>query len=69
MSKNEIINELKKLTQDELGDVIIECGGFRDKWVNKSSIEEFCNIDLYYDEYKNTDEVELFIFPSSEEAV
>ena len=67
MDKTILINELKKLNQEDLTDVLIDVGGFCDRWVGKSDVENLLDVELYYDEYKDTDVVKVFVFPNNEE--
>ena len=62
-----LINELKKLKEEDLNDVIMGVGGFCDRWVDKHEVENLLEVDLYYKEYKGTDVVKVFVFPNNEE--
>jgi hypothetical protein len=63
MEKEKVIDYLKTLNIDELGEVLIEVGGFRNAEVGKKTVEYDNNIELYYDEYKDVDYCDVFIFP------
>jgi hypothetical protein len=63
MANETLINELKKLSIDELGDILIEIGGFRNAQVDKEQVENDNGIELYYDEYKGVEYVDVFLFP------
>jgi hypothetical protein len=63
MKKEKVIDYLKTLNIDELGEVLIEVGGFRNAEVGKKTVEYDNNIELYYDEYKDVDYCDVFIFP------
>ena len=63
MEKEKVIDYLKTLNIDELGEVLIEVGGFRNAEVGKKTVEYDYHIELYYDEYKDVDYCDVFIFP------
>ena len=63
MKKEEVIEYLKTLNIEELGEVLIEVGGFRNAEVDKKIVESDNGIELYYDEYKDVDYCDVFIFP------
>jgi hypothetical protein len=63
MEKEKVIDYLKTLNIDELGEVLIEVGGFRNAEVGKKTVEYDNNIELYYDEYKDVNYCDVFIFP------
>ena len=63
MEKEKVIDYLKTLNIDELGEVLIEVGGFRNAEVDKKTAEYDNHIELYYDEYKDVDYCDVFIFP------
>ena len=60
----EIIEELKEHPEFDAMDVCYELGAFVSRNNDKSSIENELNVDLYYPEYENTDNVDYAIFPS-----
>lgn len=61
--KQQVIEYLSKLQIDELGDVLMESGAFRNAQVHKEEVESVNNIELYYPEYKGVDYCDVFIFP------
>jgi hypothetical protein len=61
--KQEVIDYLSSLNIDELGDVLMEAGAFRNAQVCKENVENENNIQLYYEEYKGVDYCDVFIFP------
>ena len=63
MEKEKVIDYLKTLNIDELGEVLIEVGGFRNAEIDKKTVEYDNHIELYYDEYKDVDYCDVFIFP------
>ena len=63
MKKDDVIEYLTSLSIDELGDVLIELGAFRNAQVDKGEIENVNNIKLYYPEYEGVDYCDVFIFP------
>ncbi len=63
MEKEKVIDYLKTLNIDELGEVLIEVGGFRNAEVDKETVEYDHHIELYYDEYKDVNYCDVFIFP------
>jgi hypothetical protein len=63
MKKHDVIEYLTSLSIDELGDVLIELGAFRNAQVEKGEIENVNNIKLYYPEYEGVDYCDVFIFP------
>ena len=63
MGKEKVIEYLKTLNIEELGEVLIEVGGFRNAEVDKETVECDNGIELYYDEYKDVDYCDVFIFP------
>lgn len=65
--KTDIIRWLSQLPIDELGDILIQAGAFRNAQVDKEDLENWMGCDLYYDEYKNVDEVDVFVFPRNTE--
>jgi len=67
MEKTDIIRWLSQLPIDELGDILIQAGAFRNAQVDKEDLENWMGCDLYYDEYKNVDEVDVFVFPRNTE--
>ena len=67
MEKTDIIRWLSQLPIDELGDILIQVGAFRNAQVDKEDLENWMGCDLYYDEYKNVDEVDVFVFPRNTE--
>jgi hypothetical protein len=63
MKKHDVIEYLTSLSIDELGDVLIEAGAFRNAQVYKGEIENVNNIELDYAEYEGVDYCDVFIFP------
>ena len=63
MNYDEVVKYLKTLDRIAIEDLFIELGAFR-TYSTKSEIEDICGVDLYYDEYKNEDDVTLFVMPS-----
>jgi hypothetical protein len=63
METQTLINELQKLSLDELGDILIEVGAFRNAQVDKEEVENVNNIELYYPEYEGVEYCDVFIFP------
>lgn len=61
--KQEVINYLKNLDIEELGDVLMEVGAFRNSSVPKEEVEDANGIELYYEEYQGVDYVDVFLFP------
>lgn len=66
MTKEKIIKYLTSLSSNELGDILVELGAFRSRFCIKSDIENRLEIDLYYEEYKNTALVDVFVIPNTE---
>ena len=62
-----LIEELKKLSIDDLGDVLMEVGAFRNAQVGKEDVENFMECTLDYEEYDGVDNVDVFIFPRKNE--
>ena len=62
-----LIEELKKLSIDDLGDVLMEVGAFRNAQVGKEDVENFVECMLDYEEYDGVDNVDVFIFPRKNE--
>jgi len=62
-----LIEELKKLSIDDLGDVLMEVGAFRNAQVGKEDVEDFMECILDYEEYDGVDNVDVFIFPRKNE--
>lgn len=67
MEKEEVIKYLTSLSIDELGDILMETGGFRNAQVDKEQVEYDNNVELYYDEYEGVDYCDVFIFPRKNE--
>lgn len=65
MKKEKIVNYLSSLSSNELGDILVEAGAFRSRLCLKSDIEDRLEIDLYYEEYKNTELVDVFVIPNT----
>jgi hypothetical protein len=69
MNKEQVITYLKSLDIDQLGDLLIEVGAFRNSEVSKSEVEDQNGITLYYDEYQGVSYCDIFIFPRRNEFV
>jgi hypothetical protein len=67
MKKQEVIDYLKGLNIEELGEVLIESGAFRNSEVSKYEVEDSLNCELYYDEYENVEYCDIFVFPRPNE--
>lgn len=65
MKKETIVKHLSSLSSNELGDILVEDGAFRSRFCLKSDIEDQLEIDLYYEEYKNTELVDVFVIPNT----
>ena len=63
MNQEQVITYLQSLDINQLGDLLIEVGGFRNAEVDKETVEGDNGIELYYDEYKDVDYCDVFIFP------
>jgi hypothetical protein len=69
MEKQQVIDYLSQLNIDELGDILIESGAFRNIQVDKEEVENSMRCELYYDEYKDVEYCDVFIFPRKNEDV
>jgi hypothetical protein len=67
MEKEQVIDFLSKLNIDDLGDILMEAGCFRNAQVPKEDVEDTNNIILDYDEYDGVDYCDVFIFPRKNE--
>lgn len=63
MKTETLIEELQKLSLDELGNILIEVGAFRNAQMDKEQVENFLECELYYTEYIGVENVDVFIFP------
>lgn len=61
--KEQTIQWLSKLPIDELGDILIEVGAFRNAQLDKQEIENFMGCELQYEEYDGVDYVDVFVIP------
>jgi hypothetical protein len=69
MNQEQVITYLQSLDINQLGDLLIEVGAFRNQEVCKSEVENHNGIELYYDEYRGVDYCDVFIFPRQNEFV
>jgi hypothetical protein len=63
MNQEQVITYLQSLNINQLGDLLIEVGAFRNPQVCKSEVEDQNGIELYYDEYEGVDYCDVFILP------
>ena len=62
MSEKNVIEYLQSLSSEQLADILIEVGGFRST-ESKENVENSLGCELYYDEYNNVEDVNVFVFP------
>jgi hypothetical protein len=63
LNKQEVIKYLTNLSIDDLGDILMEAGGFRNAQVDKEQVENDNNVVLDYEEYDGVDYCDVFVFP------
>lgn len=62
MSEKNVIEYLQSLDSETLSDILIEVGAFR-SIESKENVENGLGCELYYDEYNNVEDVNIFVFP------
>lgn len=62
MSEKNVIEYLQSLDSETLSDILIEVGAFR-SIESKENVENGLGCELYYDEYNNVEDVNVFVFP------
>jgi hypothetical protein len=67
--KEMVIHWLSQLPIEELGDVLMESGAFRNSQVPKEQVEDWMECVLDYDEYDGVDYVDVFVFPRNNDDV
>jgi hypothetical protein len=69
MEKQQVIDYLSQLSIEELGDVLMYSGAFRNPQVPKEQVEDWMECLLDYDEYDGVDYVDVFVFPRKNDDV
>lgn len=69
MKKQQVIDYLSQLSIEELGDVLMEAGAFRNPQVPKEQVEDWMECSLDYAEYEGVDYVDVFVFPRNNDDV
>ena len=63
MNKQDVIDYLSSLSIDDLGDILMESGAFRNAQVPKEQVEDWMECVLDYEEYDGVDNCDVFVLP------